>query len=174
MACLFANTVDFEQFIRVIKSCQHMENGVLMSFSPAQNVFEKFHLKEKELLKTQEGRIFAESGEIKWRRIDRDMRMVYLGAQQDFDCLNDHSKHLKPVIEKRRSDIILWGERTHLENEWIEQQVPHRFNYPIDGNLFAKGRVAIEVENFFDNRGVALFSRFCRVKEIKGETDASR
>jgi len=174
MACLFANTVDLDQFLRVIKDCQHLENGVLMSFSPARAVFEKFHLKEKDLLQTQEGRIFAEPGEIKWRRMDRNMRMVYLGAHHNFDNLNDYSEYLKPVIEKRRSDIILWGERTHLKNEWIEQQVPHRFNYPIDGKLFAKGRVAIVVENFFDNSGVALFSRFCGVKEIKGESDASR
>ncbi|KPA14378.1 hypothetical protein MHK_005399 [Candidatus Magnetomorum sp. HK-1] len=173
MTCLLANDVKLDQFLRVIKAYQCPEHAALMSFSPALTVFERFQFEEKFLIHTHEGRIFSEEGELKWRRIDHMMRMVYLGKESDIELLNDHSKELTSNIKPRRSDIILWGERTNLENKWIEQQVPHCFNYPIDGNEYKYGRVAIEVESFVDNSGMALFRRFCRVKEIKGETHAS-
>jgi hypothetical protein len=173
MTCLFANDVNFDQFLSVINSCPFPENAVIMSFSPAQAVFEKYEYNEKDLLLTHEGRIFSEDGELKWRRIDNMIRMVYLGSHHPIEILNDHSEKLSQTTSKR-FDLILWGKRTDLKNEWIEQQVPHRFyKYPVDSNAFEQGRVAIEVERFMDNAGKAVFSRFCRVKEIKGEKNAS-
>ena len=139
----------------------------MMAFSPARAFFDYFRFDESYISATDQGRIFFPEGELKWRRADDLMRVVYLGKQAPPDGLEDYSPEMEG-LKPEKSEFILWGVRTEKENEWIEQQVPHRFAYPVAGKKFARGRVALVVENWLDPAGMARFSRYHSLKELPG------
>jgi hypothetical protein len=122
----------------------------MMAFSPAESFFEKFKLDESFLKTTDQGRIFWVSGELKWRRVDGQMRVVYLGKDSPPEGLDDFSDDTDELV-RRLDELILWGVRSDTKPEWIEQQVPQRFNYPVSGNQYSRGRVAVVVENWLDS-----------------------
>ncbi len=165
MPFLFANDLDMDEFLHVVENYSWPDEPVLMAFSPAEVRFEVFSFDESFLAVTEQGRIFSPDGELKWRRTDSRMQVVYLGNKDSLERLENCSQEMDG-LEREESDIILWGVRTDTENEWIEQQVPHRFNYPVSGNIF-RGRAAIVVEKWIDLSGLARFSRYHNLKEMQ-------
>jgi hypothetical protein len=146
---------------------------MILAFSPAQALFMTWDLDPSFLETTEQGRIFSAEGELKWRRINDRLRVVYLGEGPPLEELEDRSSELAN-LERHNSELILWGERNDLMNEWIEQQVPHRFCYPLRTTNYSRGRAAIMVENWTDAFGFARFSRYHSLKEIPGENHAQR
>jgi len=51
--------------------------------------------------------------------------------------MEDCSGQLEGLVRKTR-DIYLLGVRSDLEQEWLEQQVPQRFSYPLDGGAIQR------------------------------------
>lgn len=152
---------------------QFQSMPMILAFSPAQALFATWDLDPSFLETTEQGRIFSTEGELKWRRVDGLMRVVYLGEGPFPDGLEDHSPELEN-LERHNGELILWGERNDLKNEWIEQQVPHRFNYPLRTTKYSRGRAAIIIENWTDAFGFARFSRYHSFTEIRGEDHAQR
>ncbi len=165
---LLVNDLTMEAFVGLLRGYECPDNPVLMGFSVSESCIRPYVFDEGFLAAAEQGRIFSLEGEIRWRRVGEKMRVVYLGARNFTDILTDRSDSLKN-LEAKRSELILWGVRTDREQEWIEQHVPHRFSYPVSSDKFSRGRVAVEVENWFDGCGVPRFSRYCCLKEIKGE-----
>lgn len=115
------------------------------------------------------GRLFAPSGELRWRVIpslgDRCCRVVFLGKT---DWLPGR---LRPRTElggltSSSDGFILWGQQTrHSPGEWIELRIPHRFRYPVqtatpsgDGERVG---VRVRVEVWSDGIGEPHFVRLC-------------
>ena len=171
----FLHTKDFipRDFISFMKKCNLQEDALMMAFSPAEAFFAKVKMDETFLQSTDQGRIFWPGGEIKWRRLDEQIRVVYLGTEGPPAGLDDHSHEVSGMI-RRTNELILWGVRSDKKSEWIEQQVPQRFDYPIAGEKHSRGRVAIVVENWLNESEITYFSRYHSLKEIPGETYADR
>lgn len=169
MAYLKSADLTVDEFTQLIAGYPTSEATLMMAFSPAKERFEKFSPDTAFLATTEQGRIFSQSGELRWRLIKPAMfRVVYIG-QEVFDSpLQDYSPELEE-LETSYAEFYLWGVRTDLEFEWLEQQVPHRFNYPIDTKKINRGRVALVVEVWSESHGIPQFSRYHSIKEVKGE-----
>jgi hypothetical protein len=165
MPFLQSNDLSLEDFLNLLKEYSFPENALLIAFSPAQSYFALYKFDQKFLSQTDHGRIFAPDGELKWRRLNNQIRVVYLGAKVPPPGLVDYSSKLEKLTTNK-SELILWGTRHDTKHEWIEQQVPHRFNYPVSSNEYPRGRVAIVVENWTDSAGFISFSRYYSIKEI--------
>lgn len=152
---------------------QHFQlSPLLLAFSPAQALFKTFAFWDQAFFEaTDQGCIFSPEGELKWRRTADLMRVVYLGDEPPPEGLEDRSTELAD-LRRHNSDFVLWGKRSDIKDEWIEQQVPHRFKYPIATAEFPRGRVAISVESWIDVFGCAQFGRYHSLKEIIGENHA--
>lgn len=177
MAILKTKDLALTEFIVIVQryhelGIQHFQTTpLLLAFSPAQALFETLDLDRHFLETTEQGRIFSPEGELKWRRVGDRMRVVYLGKELAPEGLEDRSSELVD-LEKHHSELILWGQRSETKNEWIEQQVPNRFNYPISTAQHSRGRAAISIENWIDAFGFTKFSRYHSLKEIPGENHA--
>ncbi|MFH1114071.1 MAG: CRISPR-associated protein Csx19 [Pseudomonadota bacterium] len=154
-------------FLQLIQMCSLPEQSLLMAFSPVEARFVPFAYDGEFLTETEEGRIFSSSGELKWRRLDTFIRVVYLGEDPLPAGLADWSRELVGLSSCTRQ-FLLWGERTDTEPEWLEQQVPHRFCYPIETALFRRGRAALVVEDWTDRAGIPRFSRYRGIIEVEG------
>ena len=112
------------------------------------------------------GRVFAPSGELRWRVLDglapRDCRTVFLGDHDGLpDSLQDRSDALQGLVAQREH-YFLWGQQTDLApGEWIELRIPHRFRYPVAGR--PKGVRAV-VEVWRDALGDPHFERWCELE----------
>ncbi len=166
----FLHSKDFalEEFIAFICRCRFPENTLMIAFSPAEMFFDLFRFDESFLKTTDQGRIFWAGGELKWRCVDGQIRVVYLGTEEPPTGLDDHSHEING-LKSNTHELILWGIRTNKQLEWIEQQVPQRFVYPVSGNQYSQGRVAVVVENWLDSLEIVQFSRYQSLKEISGE-----
>ena len=177
MPFLQVNDFDTDSFFDLIcryhtHAAQHFETlPILLAFSPARALFEILNTDESFFKNTDQGRVFSPEGELKWRRIRDKMRVVFLGDVAPPEGLEDRSSELSD-LKKVVSELILWGERTDIKNEWIEQQVPHRFKYPVFTTCYSRGRAAIIIETWNDVFGFQRFSRYHGLKEIPGETNA--
>lgn len=177
MAFLKIKNIELPDFIVLVQRYQAIAiqqfqtTPLLLAFSPAQVLFKVMDLDQAFLETTDQGRIFSPEGELKWRRVEDRMRVVYLGDEPPPEGLEDRSAELAG-LNKHAGELILWGERSNKENEWIEQQVPHRFNYPISTSQYPRGRAAIVIENWVDAFGFEKFSRYHSFKEIQGENHA--
>lgn len=115
------------------------------------------------ITRTWAGRIFAPSGELRWRVIeslgDRCCRTVFLGnVDWAPGRLTDRSEILEP-LSPRTERYILWGQQTDVsDNDWVELRIPHRFRYPID--RLSPGVQAV-VELWCDDAGDLHFMRLC-------------
>jgi len=165
MQKLYSNDLDVDSFINIIESMNFNETPLMMAFSNSNAVFERYKFDETFLSETDNGKIFSPEGELKWRRIDNQMRVVYLGNQEHIDGLNDYSSEIKDYKTKY-SNLILWGKRIGQQKEWFENQVPNLFPYPITEKKYSQGRVAIVVESLIDSTGKIQFSRYFDIKEI--------
>jgi hypothetical protein len=123
------------------------------------------------------GRIFSSAGELQWRLMDGRYRVVYLGEEAgifgDSQPLKDESGNLAGLRPVGRSQI-LWGERTDMEKEWLEQSVLRIFHYPFEGGSVPRGRLQVVVEEWRRPDGTAAFFRWCGLRETQkgGEEDA--
>ncbi len=180
MPYLQTKDLPVDDFIDLIKRFSPPADAWLMAFSPASAVFEFFSMDEPFLRETDQGRIFSGDGELKWRRIGDHYRVVYLGEGAPPDGLDDQSPELDNLQPgENHMEYFLWGNRTYRKgkwlNEWIEQQAPHRFQYPVTNKEEERGRVKIVVENWLDNSNMPVFSRYRGVIEASGgESNAKR
>jgi len=173
MTGLYAFDLQPDDFWNIITHSAWHAESVLMAFSPGVANFRFLQPEEDEpfLRQTDHGRIFSPNGELRWRRFEDKIRTVYLGSPPVPDGLEDFSQELKS-LHPEYVESMLWGVRTNLEDEWIEQQVPHRFFYPISTTAIPRGRVALVVETWVDAVGIPRFGRYHSLKEIKGGPDA--
>jgi hypothetical protein len=121
------------------------------------------------------GRIFAPSGELRWRIIERPSvlepgrcRAVFLGRSDWLPGLltaRDELERLRMVPVP--GTTLLWGQRTaHSEGDWIELRIPHRFRYPVEVSpVAATGDrpvgVQVLTESWIDRSGQSHFLRLC-------------
>ncbi len=119
--------------------------------------------------RTWAGRVFAPSGEVRWRVIEslgeRCCRTVFLGNSDWFaGRLIEHPDvlaQLSPRIER----YFLWGQRTQESDpEWIELRIPHRFRYPVAGS--PRGVCAV-MELWCDDAGDLHLTRLCGLEPIR-------
>ena len=177
MPFLQVKDFDIDSFFDLIRryhthAAQHFETlPILLAFSPARALFEILNTDESFFKNTDQGRIFSPEGELKWRRIRDKMRVVFLGDVAPPEGLEDRSSELSD-LKKVVSELILWGERTDTKKEWIEQQVPHRFQYPVFTTRYNRGKAAIIIENWNDVFGFPQVSRYHSLKEMPGEINA--
>lgn len=167
MTCLYSGDLLPNDFLQVIEQYSWPDRALMMGFTPVEARFERFVFDGAFLSQTEEGRIFCPTGELRWRHVQQMIRAVYLGKPPGPENLSDFSRELDG-LSPSRSQFLLWGERTDTQNEWLEQQVPHRFSYPIDTAAFPRGRVALVVEDWRDRAGIPRFSRYHSIIEVKG------
>jgi len=166
MAFLCADDLDVQQLTALIKNNAWPDDALIMAFAPGRFCFDFYEFDEAFLTETDQGRIFSDKGELRWRRMDDLRRVVYLGEAPPAgmtDCSETLQGH-KPEIMER----ILWGRRTDTQDEWIEQQTPHRFQYPVVENKFSRGYAVLKIENWVDATGVPRFARYHSLTEMEG------
>lgn len=167
MTCLYSGDLPPNDFLRLLESHPWAQDALLMTFTAIEARFSRFAFDSTFLSQTEQGRIFCPLGELRWRRVEQYFRVVYLGEPPVPENLSDASHELEGLSQDRRQ-FLLWGERTDTANEWLEQQVPQRFSYPIETAEFSRGRVALIVEDWADRGGIPRFSRYHSVVEVKG------
>lgn len=140
--------------------------------TPEQVVFTWFKASLIPFADCTRGRIFHTKGELKWRQIDGCYRSVFLGREDWVgDILDDAADELEGLLPEN-GEMVLWGMRTDLTNEWIEQSVPHRFNYPFEGGSIPYGRLKLITENWHDSLGHLVLTRFLDLQEMEEENAA--
>jgi len=125
-------------------------------------------LEDVVLEESERGRVFSESGELKWRRLkDNIWRVVFLGTNQWTGVQNmQDASHLLQDLEVKTEDQILWGEfKPHIK-KWVELRIPHKFNYPVE-----KGpNVCLTVEVWRSKKdGHVHFQRYYGLKPVEEE-----
>ena len=178
MAYLCASDLDKSEFLELVKGIPFPDDSILMAFTPGRALFQFYNFDERLLEESDMGRVFNERGELKWSRFYSKLRVVYLGSEPPPEALVDCSHEMAGLAPSRR-ELLLWGKRTDLEEEWIEQQVPCRFTYPVKSRDFPRGRVALVVEDWLDScdltrftdlpnpGGLVRFSRYHSLKEVE-------
>lgn len=174
MAVLQCADIAVLQFSRLVDEVTWTDDALLLAFSTADWKFEPFNVCDSSWLKeTTEGRIFSPAGELRWRRFNDQFRIVYLGEEIIHTGLDDCSRELE-TLKPSIKGLYLWGVRSDLEQEWLEQQVPQRFNYPLNSTQINRGRVQILVEQWCDTMtGIPCFCRYHSIKEVTGGNHAA-
>ncbi len=173
MSVLLAGDLTPPQLAQFLAAQSWSQDTLCMAFAPHAFRFEAFTEPDDFLAASEDGRVFGPRGECRWRKMGSLLRTVYLGES----CaagpaeLEDLSGELEGLTPGRQG-VFLWGVRTDLEAEWIEQQVPHRFVYPVEGSQHKRGRVRLVIEEWRDGHGTPRFSRFHHLEETKAEAGA--
>lgn len=167
MTCLLSQDLSTESFVEVINEVPWPEGSLLLAFTPAEAHLKTFAFNAEFLKATDQGRIFGPFGECRWRLIQGKRRVVYLGEPFSSLHLEDHSYNLENLTAHHDEELILWGVRNDLKDEWLEQQVPQRFRYPLTGPVVSRGRVVLKIEHWRDANGLPHFSRYHSLKEIE-------
>lgn len=173
MAILLSDDLPVEHFVDAVSRGNWPKGTLLLAFTHSAYRFERFLPDDEFMAATVEGRLFSPAGELRWRRMNGNIRAVYLGEGPSPLQLNDTTSYLEG-LKPEKGEFILWGVRSDLENEWLEQQVPQRFSYPLDGEEYPCGRVAVVVEIWVDEAGFSRFSRYHSIKERTGESHAAK
>ncbi|MEW6296068.1 MAG: hypothetical protein AB1467_07340 [Candidatus Diapherotrites archaeon] len=160
-----------DEFLKLLRETPWPGENLLLAFTPADARFEVFQFDWKFLGFSHLGRLFSSAMELKWRLVEGRLRVVYLGEPIPAFPLQDHSQLLSPLTQDF-SELILWGVRTDLKDEWLEQQVPQRLVYQVS-NTISQGRVALVVEHWIDKCRLPHFSRYHSLREIPGEDHAA-
>ena len=168
MTELLAGQIPVEALQRVLSELPWPHDAILLAFAPERFWFAPLHDQVESMEPTEQGRVFSPQGELKWRQLESDLQVVYLGSDGPKDWLTDESDELTGLQPLWR-DVYLWGERTDLEQEWIEQQVPHRFQYPVTSQLYPRGRIQVRLEEWCNAAGLPCFVRYHSLQEVKGE-----
>jgi hypothetical protein len=115
------------------------------------------------------GRIFAPSGELRWRFIEslgkHCCRTVFLGnTDWTPNRLSERSEILQ-TLAPHTDRYFLWGQQTNVsDSDWVELSIPHRFRYPVDGS---SKRVRAVVELWCDDAGDLHFARICDLESYE-------
>lgn len=113
--------------------------------------------------------LFSVHGELKVKKLDKDQyRCVYLGNKSVDYPLKDYSEKLKDLNEIR-DQIILWGEKKEGQNFFVEQEIPHYFNYPLEIKEKGTSRVILKMSLLKDDNGETQFFRYIDLEEVKEE-----
>ena len=155
---LAAGDLPLNAFLHLCETAVWPEVPLLLAFTAAEARFAPYRYDAGFLSQTDQGRIFGPSGELRWRQLATGLRVVYLGLSGVPEGLVSYCEHLQHLRRAKRR-LLLWGVRTDLENEWLEQQIPHRLVYPLDTAVQRRGRVALVVEDWCDTAGIPRFSR---------------
>jgi hypothetical protein len=122
----------------------------------------------------ESGRVFAPSGELRWRRLRLSdqvrCRTVFLGEEGWAPAGLALHCALEGLGPQPRT-ALLWGLLTSATRrtdgqtgDWIELRIPHRFQYPLR-DLPEPGksglRVGVELEAWCDAAGETHFLRLC-------------
>ncbi len=171
---LYANDLLRQDFIETIKNQTWQTTPIIIAFTLERAYFQDFEFNDILFVQTTEGRIFSAEGEIKWRMVGEKLRVVYLGTGVPPQNLKDYTPELDNLRkEEDLTHFVLWGRRYVKDgskaNEWIEQQVPHRFTYPCAKNDSANNRICVRVENWVNNVKETKFSRYHSITEISEE-----
>lgn len=172
MPILMSEDFPLACFAETVGQASWPDDTLVMAFTPVSWRFDAAPVDAAFIASTVEGRIFSPAGELRWRMVDGRCRAVFLGEGPAPLPMGDHSSQLEGLTP-RLDTLILWGVRTGLEDEWLEQQVPQRFAYPVATKAHQRGRVAVVVELWEDDAGIAHFSRYHSIKEISGENHAT-
>lgn len=175
---LYSGDMIIDDFLSLLQSMSFPDDALLMAFTPADFCFKKYIFDNSFISQSDQGRVFSPAGELCWRNIGNMMRVVYLGDKgilsepsADSPVLSkfiNYSNELDTLSPSKRQ-FILWGERVDTENEWLEQQIPHIFTYPVNTSDFSRGRVALKVEDWSNSAGIPKFSRYYSLIEIEGD-----
>ena len=169
MSVLGAADLAIPDFMEAISGHAFPEQAFLMAFSPAEAKFDHFQMDEAFMPQTIQGRIFSPQGELKWRKLDGLMRAVYLGEGPLPDKFEDNHGEIDE-LKSQLQEYYLWGRYREATAEWIEQQVPHRFKYPLSDVTGDMDRVVLVTEALVDGAGIPRFQRYYDVK-VKREND---
>lgn len=174
MAFLSSADLDLHAFLTLVEAHKWPDDALIMAFTPVDACLEKFVFNSGDFLsKTEQGRIFSPQGELRWRKLESLIRTVYLGNDLPPAGLIDFSSELDGLTPNHRQ-LLLWGERSDSKPEWLEQSVPHRFNYPIDTAQYPRGRAVIMVEEWSSDEKIPQFGRYHNIIEVEGVPNASR
>ncbi|MFN8578239.1 MAG: hypothetical protein U0354_15485 [Candidatus Sericytochromatia bacterium] len=118
--------------------------------------------------------LFSNTGELKVRKLEDNLyRCVYLGEKNINLNLDDFSSEMK-YIKEEEIFTILWGENRPNQDNFIEQTIPHEFNYPIDlKQLKSNQRVVLKQILYLNSYGNPEFIRNYDL-EIKTEEELCR
>jgi hypothetical protein len=118
------------------------------------------------------GRVFDDTGELKWQKQGALFRMVYIGAQPDKLPIPNRQEKLEPPKFSQKvpdQNVYLWGEKVtkeKLQDEmgfeedeeiFVELQIPQYLKYPVN---ISEGRVKMVVREFYDQSGRLVYFRF--------------
>ncbi len=168
MSELLVGHIHSEALSDLLAELAKPEPVLLLAFAPDRFWFEFWQDQAKDMVRSEQGRIFGPQGELKWRQAKQGFQVVYLGENGPRSWLQDASEELRSLHPAWR-EVLLWGERTDLEQGWIEQQVPHRFDYPVSSQEHKRGRVTMKLEEWRDKAGMPCFVRYHSLQEAKGE-----
>jgi hypothetical protein len=168
MAELLVGHIHSEALSDLLADLGAPDTDLFLAFAPDRFWFEPWHGQAEGLERTDQGRVFGPQGELKWRQAKQGFQVVYLGDNGPQNWLQDASEELSSLHPAWR-EVFLWGVRTDLEQEWMEQQVPHRFDYPASSQKHKRGRVTIKLEEWRDKAGMPCFVRYHSLQEAKGE-----
>ncbi len=182
MSVLFSGDLTPDQFHRCLAGLNWPVDTLVLACAEDAFRFATFNGPDEFLARTDQGRVFHPQGECRWRRLPASgypenqvdgtslVRLVFLGQEQAFerDGLEDASALLHGLTRAEQTRY-LWGIRTDLEPEWIEQQVPHRFVYPVASARHSRGRIRLVLEEWQGQDGEPVFSRFHHIEETQGE-----
>jgi len=128
---------------------------------------------EEVLRRAYSGRVFAPSGELRWRVLpmlgQSAWRTVYLGEDLPCVALLQPSKELQG-LQPTSAEYPLWGLLTAATRrndgqagDWVELRIPHRFRYPVAVPKESPAPIAVKacVEQWCDARGDLHFMRLC-------------
>jgi hypothetical protein len=115
------------------------------------------------------GRIFALSGELKWRLLPalgpRSCRVVFLGSGWTSVALESlPARDALARLIPNKKIYPLWGQQTAATpGEWIDLRIPHRLRYPVNAAPPGTGRVIarVTVEIWNDSSGEPQLVRLC-------------
>ncbi len=117
------------------------------------------------------GRVFAPSGELKWRNLpslgERCWRAVFIGDRwpaSGFNAMQEATDLTALSLE--RVTYPLWGQQTRrTPGDWIDLRIPHRLRYPVRSMAPDQGRLItkIELELWKDTDGEPQFIRMCNL-----------
>ncbi|CAN2041394.1 conserved hypothetical protein [Candidatus Magnetomoraceae bacterium gMMP-15] len=160
MAFLCSNDLTIEDFLDLVNNFSFPKESRLMAFSPAKACFEEFHFEESFLKLTDQGRIFSPEGELKWRRLDGMMRVVYLGEMSAPEVLIDYSSKLKN-LKPQQSELILSK----------KYKLPNQSSNPVSDKKYSTE--ILVVENWIDSAKMIKFSRY-HSRKYKESNNASK
>ena len=93
------------------------------------------NVKLEETWKQQDhGWLFSKEAELKWRRLDNELRFVYLGKSSCIIPENNTSKDISDLKKENAQEFIAWGTKGK-KPDFYEERLGQSFAYPIDEKM---------------------------------------